>query len=84
MDKFTLSTESNIGNSKMPIFDPSKPNEIYYKPFEDDMLEEENVLPYGDELVDVKVTETNEPYIEELDNLIGSQVKLLDKGGVPL
>ena len=56
-----LDLESKIGNSKMSIFDLSKPNEIYYKPFGDDMLEEENALPCGDELVDVKVTEIDKP-----------------------
>ena len=69
MNKFTLSLESKIGNSKVPIFDPSKPDEI--KPFGDDILEEGNDLPYGDELMDLKVIEMDGPYMEELDNLIG-------------
>ena len=84
MDKFTLSLESKIGNSIVPIVNPGKPDEIHYKPFGDDILEEDIALSYGDELVDVKVKDIDEPYMEELDNLIGSQVKLPDKGGIPL
>ena len=34
--------------------------------------------------MDVKVKDIDEPYMEELDNLIGSQVKLPDKGDIPL
>ena len=45
MDNFTLSLESKIGNSKVPIFNPGKPNEIYCKSFGDDILEEDNALP---------------------------------------
>ena len=84
MDKFTLSLKSKVGNNKVPIFNLGKSNEIYYKPFGDDMLEEVNTLPYGDELIDVKVADIDESYMEELDNLIGSQVKLTDKGRIPL
>ena len=47
-------------------------------------MEEEVALPYGDELVDVKVENIDEPYMEELDSLIGSQVNLPDKSGNPL
>ena len=84
MNKFTLTLESKIGNNKVPVFDPSKPDEIYYKPFGDDMLEEGNALPHGNELMNAKVAEIDEPYMEELNNLIGSQVKQTDKCGIPL
>ena len=84
MDKFTLNLESKIGNSKVPLFNPSKLDEIHYKLFGDDMLEEDIALPYEDELVDVKVKDIDEPYMEKLDSLIGSQVNLPDKSCVPL
>ena len=84
INKFTLSLESNVGNNKVPIFDPSKPGEIYCKPFGDDILEEGNALPYGDDLMDVKVSEIGESYMEELDDLIESRVQLPDKSGIPL
>ena len=41
-NKFTLSLESKIGNGKVPIFNPSKPDEKYYKSFGDDIQEEGN------------------------------------------
>ena len=84
MEKFTSNLQSKIGNDKIPVFDPGKPDEIYYKPFGDSILEDEVALPYGDELVDVKAENIDEPYMEELDNLIGSQVNLPDKSGIPL
>ena len=68
----------------MSIFNPGKSDEIYYKAFGDNILEEEVTLPYGDELEDVKVENIDEPYMEELDSLIGSQVNLPDKSGIPL
>ena len=82
--KFTSNLQSKIRNNKIPIFNPFKPDEIYYKPLGDNILEEEVALPYGDELVDVKVENIDEPYMEELDSLIGSQVNLPDKSGIPL
>ena len=80
MEKFTSNLQSKIGNDKIPIFDPGKPDEIYYKPFRENVLEEEVALTYGDELVDI----IDEPYMEDFDNLIGSQVNLPDKSGIPL
>ena len=84
MEKFTSNLQSKVRNDKIPIFDPGKPDEIYCKPFGDIVLEEEVALPYGDELVDVKAENIDEPYMEELDSLIGSQVNLPDKSGIPL
>ena len=84
MEKFTSNLQSRIGNEKMSIFNPGKSDEIYYKAFGDNILEEEVTLPYGDELEDVKVENIDEPYMEELDSLIGSQVNLPDKSGIPL
>ena len=54
MEKFTSNLQSKMGNDKIPIFDPGKPDEIYYKPFGDSILEEKVALPCGDELVDFK------------------------------
>ena len=42
------------------------------------------MLPYGNELMDAKVAEIDEAYIEELDGLIGSQVQVPDESGIPL
>ena len=84
MEKFTSNLQSKIGNDKLPIFNPGKHDEKYYKPFGDSTLEEEVALPYGDELVDVKAENIDEPYMEELDSLIGSQVNLPDKSIISL
>ena len=73
-----------IGNNKISIYDPNKQHEIYHTPFGDNILEEKNPLPYGDELVDAKVAGIDEPYMEELDNFIWSQIQLPDKSGIPL
>ena len=45
MEKFISNLQSKIGNDKIPIFDPDKPDEIYYKPFGDSILEDEVALP---------------------------------------
>ena len=85
MDTFTLSLEFKIGNSKVPICNPGNLTRYTISLLE--MICWKKIMlypPYGDELVDVKVKDIDELYMEELDNLIGSQVKLPDKGGIPL
>ena len=60
MQKFMQSLESRIANSWQPLYVTTKPNAIYYSPF-DDYIEDDYVdLPYGDELIDVKVEEISD------------------------
>ena len=46
-------TKAKIGNSTVPVFEASKPENIYYSPFgatiEDDSVD----LPYGDNFKDL-------------------------------
>ena len=82
--KFTKNLEEKIGNSTVPVFEASKPESIYYSPFgaiiEDDSVD----LPYGDNFMDLNAREIDLRYQNELDNLIGAQVTLPGKDGLPL
>ena len=44
-----------IGNHRQPIFNHIQPEDIYYDGFDDNLDRDENVLPYGDDLLDVKM-----------------------------
>ena len=47
-------------------------------------MEDDSVdLPYGDNLMDLNVRKIDTRYQNELDNLIGAQVSLPDKDGLP-
>ena len=84
MMKFTKSLEAKIGNSSVPLFEASKPENIYYSPFgatiEDDSVD----LTCGDNFMDLDAREIDTRYLNELDILIGAQVTLPDKDGLPL
>ena len=63
MTLFMQSLESKIGNHKEPAFDSNNPNTIYFESFGDHIENDDNVLPYGDELIDAKVTAVDEAYL---------------------
>jgi hypothetical protein len=81
---FTDSVESKIGNYKQPLFNIHIPKGIYYNAFGDDMDADDNVLPYGDELVDQKTSEVNEAYLEALDEYIGVEVVIPGRDAQPV
>lgn len=66
MDK----VETKIGNHKAPVYNPEKPNKIYYDLFLDPDDDDDNVLPYGDEFIDLKTEEFDAPYLDSLDNFL--------------
>ena len=84
MSKFMTSVENTIGNYRQPIFDNTSPSIIYFDAFNEDRDADENVLPYGDELVDAKTETVDEAYIEALDEYIGSQIVIPNKEAVPV
>ena len=82
--KFMVSVESVIGNHRVPIFNHVQPNAIYFDAFSDDHDSDANVLPYGDELIDVKTETVDEAYLESLDEYIGSQIVIPNKEAIPV
>ena len=82
--KFTTSLESNIGNHKQGIFKPAAPMDIYCDAFGDDNDIDENVLPYGDELIDAKTETVDEAYLESLDAYLGAEILLPNKDAIPV
>jgi hypothetical protein len=82
--KFMDKVEEKIGNHKLPIYDGANPMSIYYSAFQDDIDLDDNVLPYGDELIDAKEIEANEAYLEALDTYIGAQVVVPGRDSQPI
>ena len=44
--------DSNIGNTKQPLYDGIQTENIYYLMFEDDPNDDDVFLPYGQEIID--------------------------------
>ena len=65
-NKFMTSLESLILNDIEGVFRPTSPSLIYYDAFGESSDSDENVLPYGDELVDVKSETFDKAYLEAL------------------
>ena len=84
MLKFTKNLENKIGNSTIPVFEASKPENIYYLPFGSTIEDDSMDLPYGDDFMDLDVKKIDTRYHNELDNLIGAQVSLPGRDGLPL
>ena len=55
MQTFMQSIEYRIGNYRQPLYNKTNPNEIHYSLFHDDIKDENVDLPYGDDLINVKV-----------------------------
>ena len=84
MTKFMRNVNERIGNAQQPSFDAMKPNDIYYNAFHDLPDDDQNILPYGDELTDVKVEEINNSYLDSLDEYIGAEVVIPDRNAIPV
>ena len=84
MNLFMVSLTSKIGNHSEPLFNPISPKGIYYDAFDDDPSEDSNDLPYGDELMDAKEHEIDEPYLDSLDKYIGAKVIVPGKDAIPV
>ena len=66
------------------MFEASKPESIYYLPFGSSIGDDSVDLPYGDDFMDLDVKEIDTRYQNELDNLIGAQISLPGRDGLPL
>ena len=62
----------------------TNPNYIYYISFDDDINDEDVDLPYGDELIDVKVEEISDAYLDALDEYIGSEIVVPGRDALPV
>ena len=68
------SLESRIIDYQKMLYDTTNPNAIQYSLF-DDNIENDNVdLPYGDELIDVKIEEISDTYFDALDDYIKADI----------
>ena len=66
--------ESRIGHSQKPLCNATKTNAIFYSSFYDGIEDDDMELPYGDELIDVKVEEIFDTYLDTLDDYIGAGI----------
>ena len=46
--------QPNIGNEWQPLYEDTQYEAIYYKEFEDDIKDDDNILTYGYEILDYK------------------------------
>ena len=56
------------------MYDSSDPSRIYYDAFFDDNADDDNELPYGDEVHEAVTAETDAVYLEEMDEMIGLSI----------
>ena len=84
MHKFTKNLESRIGNNLIPTFEVAHPENVYYTPFGTTVKDDWEELPYGDDFTTLKMGNVDDGYLESLDDLIGTQVTLPGKDGIPL
>ena len=82
--KFMTSLEALVGNYREGVFQPTSPSLIYYDDFGDRSDTDENVLPYGDKLVDAKSETAEEAYLEALNKYIGAEIVLAGKDAIPI
>ena len=71
---FMKQVNEKIGNAKQPIYDDKEPNRIYFDAFDDSQLEDDSEYVYDQEIIEAMPTEIDEPYIESLDEYIGTNV----------
>ena len=83
-DKFTRKLKSNIGNNLIPTFDGINPGNVYYTSFGTTVEEEMEDLPYGDDFTTLRMENVDNSYLADLDNLIGVQISLPGRDGIPL
>ena len=84
MDRFMRKLESKIGNNLIPTFDGTNPGSVYFTSFGTTVEEEMEDLPYGDDFTTMRMENIDDRYLADLDNLIGVQVSLPGKDGIPL
>ena len=89
MNRFTNSINQSIGNYKQPLYNDDRPFGIYFTAFGDN-YEPDAIAPsfYSDQASlpdEIPLKQFSEPYLEELDRYIGTQVVIPAKEGeVPI
>ena len=76
--------EGRIGNTKQPIYNNVHPQAIYFNAFDDDVEDDDQDLPYGDEFIDVKTEEVNDRYLDAMDEYIGAHIVVPGKDALPV
>ena len=84
MKAFMDIVEAKIGNKRQPLYLKDDPEAIYYDLMGDDRDADENVLPYGDKLIDTKTANVNEAYLKSLDTYIWASMILPGRDGIPV
>ena len=81
---FTKEVESNIGNYNQPLYNPANPNAVYASIFNNEYYDDETILPYGDEIIDAKIEDINEVYLDYLNEYINAKVVIPGRDAVPV
>ena len=84
MREFTASLEKHIGNYRQPSFNVNNPTEIYNDVLGIPSHLKETTLQYGDEIIDSKVEEINQAYLDSLDEYIGAEVVVPGRNAEPV
>ena len=74
MQTFIQYLESRIGDYWQPLYNVTNKNVIHNSFFNDDIKDDNVDLPYGDKLIDVKVEEISDSYLDALDEYIGDEI----------
>ena len=61
--------EANISNTKRPLYDGIQPENICYQVFDDDIDDDDVVLPYGQRIKDKNTEEVDQAYVENLEKI---------------
>ena len=73
--QFMISVESKIGTFTNPIYSDGRDYNFFDPTIFDNLQSEQaEELPYGDEIIDAIPAEVDMPYLEQLDNYIGTKV----------
>ena len=60
------------------------PQQIYYQSFNDSDDNDQNDLPHGTYLIDLKTVNIDEPYLESLEKYINAKVVVPNMEGMPV
>ena len=81
---FTQSVEGRIGKHCQSIYDIVDPDRIKFAAFGDQPDEDDQLLPYGEEIMDQKTMDIDDSYFEQFDAYIGAKVVVPGKDSVPI
>ena len=76
--------EANISNTKRPLYDGIQPENICYQVFDDDIDDDDVVLPYGQRIKDKNTEEVDQAYVENLEKNIQTHIVVPGKDSFPV